>query len=118
MRHRKLVKIESPYRGNTKRNKAYANLAMLDSILKGEAPIATHLLYPEVLNDDDPEERKLGISLGYDWLSAADLVAFYIDFGISAGMRECYKLLTGATYRVPYEFRRINPNDLNKLVHR
>lgn len=117
MKSRRLVKIESPYRGDIPLNIAYAKLAMLDSILRGEAPIATHLLYTEVLNDYDEVERALGISLGYEWLQASDLVAFYIDLGMSPGMQECHKLLVNATYRVPYENRRINPNDLAKLVH-
>lgn len=117
MKNRKLVKIESPYAGDIARNVAYAKLAMLDSILRGEAPIATHLLYTEVLNDNDPKERVLGIELGYEWLQAADLVVFYIDFGMSGGMTECRKLLRNAIYRVPFEDRRIDPNDLNKLIN-
>ena len=47
------VILESPYAGDIERNVAYARAAMRDSLLRGEAPIASHLLYtqPGVLDD-------------------------------------------------------------------
>ncbi len=47
----KLVILESPYAGHVDANVAYARMAMHDSLLRGEAPIASHLLYtqPDVL---------------------------------------------------------------------
>lgn len=46
---RPLVIIESPYAGDVARNVKYARLALCDSIARGEAPIAFHLVYPETL---------------------------------------------------------------------
>jgi hypothetical protein len=57
--------------------------------LRGEAPIASHLLYtqPGILRDEIPEERQHGIDAGHAWLRFAWLMAVYIDYGISRGMK-------------------------------
>lgn len=85
----KLVIIESPYAGDVERNVRYARACLADSLHRGEAPLASHLLYtqPGVLDDLKPEERKRGIDAGLSWGKAADLTAVYIDLGISAGMK-------------------------------
>ena len=115
MLHRKRVVIESPYAGDIQRNLAYAKLAMADSIYRGEAPYASHLLYTQILHDEDPEERKLGIDMGRAWIEAADLVAFYVDFGFSPGMTSCLVKLKNRTLRVPHEVRKINPDVLDSF---
>jgi hypothetical protein len=80
--------LESPFAGNVERNIAYAKLCVRDMLKRGEAPIASHLLFtqPGILNDGDAEERKLGIAAGHAWLTVADIVVFYVDFGMSRGM--------------------------------
>lgn len=95
----KLVVIESPYapgsgtpelrEANLKRYIDYAILCMRDSLVRGECPFASHLLYTHkgLLNDDVPTEREQGIAAGVAWGRHADLTAVYIDFGISGGMR-------------------------------
>lgn len=83
----KLVIIESPYAGNVETNVAYARECMLDSIDRGEAPYASHLLIPQVLNDRDPAERKTGIEIGLAWGEKAELTAIYHDLGLSNGMK-------------------------------
>lgn len=85
----KLVIIESPYAGDVERNVEYARRAMADSLSRGEAPIASHLLYtqPGILDDDKPEERALGIAAGLAWRTVATFAAFYIDRGCSPGMK-------------------------------
>lgn len=84
----RLVVIESPYAGDVAGNVAYARRALADSLARGEAPLASHLLYtqPGVLNDDRPDERKQGIEAGLAWATRADLTVFYIDRGWSPGM--------------------------------
>src|SRR5215469_13633900 len=111
----KKVVIESPYSGDTKKNLAYLNLCMLDSIRRGEAPIASHKLYTDILNDNDPEERSLGINLGFTWLKAADLVAFYSNLGFSRGMSFSLDRLKKKIVRVPYEIRTIDPEILKTI---
>jgi len=112
----KKVVIESPYSGDTKKNLAYLNLCMLDSIRRGEAPIASHKLYTDILNDDDPEERSLGINLGFAWLKVADLVAFYSDLGMSRGMSLSLDRLKKRIVRVPYEIRTVD-SEIFKTLH-
>ncbi len=82
----KRVIIESPFRGDTIRNLKYAQLSLKDSLSRGEAPFASHLLYTQVLDDKDLRERVLGMEAGWAWLPMADLVAVYEDYGISQGM--------------------------------
>lgn len=84
----KLVIIESPYAGEVDANVAYARRALADSLRRGEAPIASHLLYTQagVLDDDKPEERALGIEAGLQWAARGDLTVFYVDRGWSRGM--------------------------------
>lgn len=85
----KRVIVESPYAGDVAFNTEYARACMADCLRRGEAPYASHLLYtqPGVLDDDKPDERRLGIEAGLAWGEAAELVAAYTDLGISAGMR-------------------------------
>lgn len=82
----RLVIIESPYAGDRKRNIEYAKECMLDSLNRGEAPLASHLLYTQILDDDIPEHRNLGIVAGFAWAEKADAVIVYGDLGISRGM--------------------------------
>lgn len=82
----KRVVIESPYAGDIEVNLAYARAALLDSLNRGEAPIASHLLYTQVLDDADTEQRRQGIEAGFTWNKYADLVAVYVDHGITQGM--------------------------------
>ncbi len=83
------VIVESPFAGDVETNTAYARAALHDCLARGEAPIASHLLYtqPGVLNDDVPEERVWGIEAGLAWSSVAEATVVYDDLGISRGMR-------------------------------
>ena len=85
----RLVIIESPYAGDTERNVAYARAAVRDSLLRGEAPVASHLLYtqPGILDDADPGERRHGIDAGLAWRRVAEATVAYVDLGYSSGMR-------------------------------
>lgn len=80
------VIIESPFAGNVQVNVAYAQAALLDSLFRGEAPIASHLLHTQVLDDLSPEQRHAGIEAGLAWMPVAHRVAFYVDLGWSSGM--------------------------------
>lgn len=91
-----LVIVESPYAGDIEANLAYARRCVRDCLNRGEAPIASHLLYmqPGILDDNVPEQRAKGIQAGLAWSSVADIAVFYIDRGWSPGMinaREFYE---------------------------
>ena len=102
----KLVILESPYAGDVEANVAYARACLLDSLRRGEAPIASHLLYTQVLDDTVPEERALGIAAGLAWRAVPGVLpVFYIDRGWSRGM-----LAARDTYDregIIYELRRL-----------
>ena len=90
----RLVIIESPLAGEVEKNLEYARRAILDSLSRGEAPIASHLLYTQMLDDNIPEHRALGIGAGLAWRKVCDLPVFYVDLGWSGGMiaaRELYE---------------------------
>lgn len=92
-RIRRLVCIESPFKGDVRLNVLYADVAMRDAFwTHWEAPFLGHLLYPRVLNDTDPDERAAGIEAHCAWLLAAEYVAVYTDLGITSGMVEALKL--------------------------
>jgi hypothetical protein len=86
----RLVILESPYAGNIAFHEAYARACIRDCLQKGEAPIASHLLYtqPGILRDELPDERQWGIDAGLAWLKVAESSVIYVDFGFTDGMKE------------------------------
>lgn len=103
-----LVILESPYAGNIERNLAYARAAMRDSLLRGEFPLASHLLYtqPGILDDSIPSERKLGIDAGLLWGVHAQKTVVYSELGISKGMQ--YGIELAEEVGRPVEYRGID----------
>jgi hypothetical protein len=104
--------IESPYAGDVEANVEYARRACLDSYGRGEVPFASHLLYPQFLDDADASERRGGIDCGYyigRALHEGDfglvLVCFYVDRGWSSGMEAALAYYT--EYGLHCEMRRI-----------
>lgn len=100
----RLVVVESPYAGNIKRNVRYARAAMSDSLKRGEAPFASHLLYtqPGILCDEVESERHHGILAGLAWGKHADAVVVYVDLGITEGMRRAIESYTRLGMLVEY----------------
>lgn len=105
----KLVILESPYAGDIEGNVAFAKRCIHDCLLRGEAPIASHLLFtqPGILKDHDPEERALGIAAGHAWFTVADAVVFYTDRGISAGMKQAQTILANLELSHKAEYRNL-----------
>lgn len=106
----KLVIIESPFAGDVKKNIEYAQKCMHDSLLRGEAPYASHLLYtqPNVLDDTNPKERLMGIEAGFAWKHLPGVhTVFYMDLGMSGGMERAieYCKAHDMTYEVRYLFK-------------
>jgi hypothetical protein len=58
--------IESPWVGDVEKNVKYARACIRDNLVRGEAPIASHLLFTQldILDDAILEERQLGINAG------------------------------------------------------
>lgn len=103
----RLVILESPYAGDIEANVDYARAAIRDALARGEAPIASHLLYtqPGVLRDEDEAERKWGIDAGLAWGRVADATVVYTDRGMSRGME--YGIAAAKAAGRPIEFRSI-----------
>lgn len=100
-----LVIVESPYAGDIESNTHYARMAVRDSLLRGEAPMASHLLYTQdgILDDGNPVEREYGIKAGLAWGIVASKTVVYIDLGISRGMK--YGIQRAIEECRPVEFR-------------
>lgn len=109
------VVLESPFAGNIERNVAYAKLCIRDMLSRNEAPIASHLLFtqPGILDDNNKEQRKLGIDAGHSWIRVADIVAVYINFGISPGME--IGIARAASAGVDIQYREVNEREVNML---
>lgn len=93
------VIIESPFAGKaeneeeadrqTYRHMQYLRACMKDCLQNDEAPYASHGLYtqPNVLDDKIPEERERGILAGFKWGECGARRKFYVDCGMSSGMK-------------------------------
>ncbi len=101
------VILESPFAGDLEKHLAYARRALRDSLMRGEAPIASHLLYTQlgVLDDLVPAERAMGIEAGLAWGIEADATVVYADLGVSLGMG--YGIARAVREGRPVEFRKI-----------
>jgi hypothetical protein len=104
----RLVILESPFAGDVEANIEYARACLRDSLARGEAPIASHLLYtqPGVLDDDIPEERSWGIDAGLAWRRVAEGSVVYTDLGISKGME--YGIAAARDAGLPIEYRTLD----------
>jgi len=91
----KLVYICSPYAGDTETNVQFARGACLYVSKQGCAPVAVHLLYPQILNDDIPAQRELGIQMGLRMLASCDelwICGSRISHGMSCEIAEAERL--------------------------
>lgn len=108
----RLTIIESPYAAKSElllaRNISYAHKCIADSLRRGEAPFASHLLYTTALDDMKEEERSLGMLAGWYWMRRADQVAVYTDLDISKGMREGIRMAEELS--LPVYFRSLEVN--------
>lgn len=100
------VILESPYaaaNGRTvEQHVAYANKCMMHALQRGEGPIASHLLWtrPGLLRDEDQHERALGLAAGLAWYGPGVVGAFYLDVGLSPGMRAAARIAAQKGARV------------------
>jgi hypothetical protein len=99
------VILESPYAGDIDANIEYARRCIRDALARGEAPIASHLLYtqPGILRDHEPAERQWGIDAGLAWRHVADATVVYTDRGLSKGME--YGIAAARAAGIPVEYR-------------
>lgn len=103
------VILESPFGANPPLFIAYARACIKDCLSRGEAALASHLLYtqPGILDDTVAEERLLGMRAGFEWYQFAEAAVVYRDYGISTGMEQ--GIAIAASLGLPVEFRHL-PN--------
>lgn len=87
-----MAPMSEPWLERRNEHVRYAHAAIRDSLRRGEAPIASHVLYTTALNDRKPDEREKGIQAGFSWALHAQAWVVYVDFGVSRGMWEGLKL--------------------------
>lgn len=68
----KIVYICSPYSGYVEYNVTMAKAYCAIAATEGVVPYAPHLLFPQFLKDDVPEDRKLALEMCMEMLRVAD----------------------------------------------
>jgi hypothetical protein len=111
------VQLESPYGtrpdgtrctpDEVAENVRYAELCIRDSLLRGEAPFASPLLYTRALDDNIPEHREIGIQAGFVIGANAKKTIVYTDRGITLGMIR--GIADAEAKGRPIEYRHIYP---------
>lgn len=115
----KPVIVISPFSAKTLKGKrdniAYAEQLVADCIRRGEAPFASHLLYPRVLDDDNPEERTLGMQAGWAWFpvvaAAGGKAVVGVDRAMSSGMAQDIEAAKRAGLHVEYRSLKVELGD-------
>ena len=98
---RPIVYICSPYAGDIEKNVNAARGYSRFAVDKGFIPIAPHLLFPQFLNDADPNERELGMFFGNALMSKCSEVWVFGN-NITAGMTAEIKRARWKNYHLRY----------------
>ena len=87
LKERPKVYIVSRYAGDVENNVKAAIRYCRFAIDKQKMPIAAHLLYPQIVDDNDPNEREIGTMYGLALLALCDEV-WCFGKTLSAGMEQ------------------------------
>lgn len=87
LKERPKVYIVSRYAGDVENNVKAAIRYCRFAINKNKMPIAAHLLYPQIVDDNDPAEREIGTMYGLALLALCDEV-WCFGKTLSAGMEQ------------------------------
>jgi len=99
-KNRKKIYVASPYVGDVAENVAAAVRYCRKVIDDGYMPVAGHLLYPQILDDNDPEERDLGLLFGLALLRTCDEVWVFgtVSDGVEKEIEEAKRLKKRVRY--------------------
>lgn len=92
-KNRKKVYVASKYAGDVDANVA-ATIGYCRKVIRdGYMPVASHLLYPQMLDDNIPAERKLGLMFGLALLRMCDEVWVFgkVTPGVAREIEEAKK---------------------------
>jgi hypothetical protein len=87
---RRPVLIETPYSDKGTEAIRYLACCLLDSIDRGEAPLASHALYPLALPEHVPGGREVGLACRDALAALTRYVVAYLDLGVTEGMCRSY----------------------------
>lgn len=93
-KNRTKIYVASRYAGEVEANVAAAIRYCRYVIEAGFMPVASHLLYPRILDDNNPTERELGLAFGLALLGLCDEVWVFgpISRGMAAEIEEARRL--------------------------
>ena len=91
------LRFPEMWKANVNNARRYSRFA----VDKGYIPIAPHLLFPQFLDDDNPEERELGLFFGNALMSKCAEV-WVFGSRISSGMEAEIKRAKWKDYRLRY----------------
>ena len=100
---RPIVYICSPFSGDVETNVANARRYSRYAVDKGYIPIAPHLLFPQFLDDDNPDERELGLFFGNALMSKCAEVWVFgsrISSGMEADNKQDYDAIADEIFRL------------------
>jgi len=98
---RPVVYICSPYAGDVETNVAATRRFSRFAVDSGYIPIAPHLLFPQFLDDENLDERQLGLLFGNVLMSKCAEVWVFGKY-ISNGMDSEIKRAKRKNYRIRY----------------
>ena len=99
--YRPLVFICSPYAGDTAANEHRIRRYCRFAIKQNCIPIAPHLLFPQFLDDNDPEDRRIGLFMGCVLLTkCAEMWVFgeYVTDGMALEIEKSERRLIPIRY--------------------
>lgn len=93
-RNRRKIYVASRYAGDVDKNVTAAIAYCHRVIDEGYMPVASHLLYPRILNDNIPEEREPGLLFGLSLLAICDEVWVFgtVSPGVAQEIEEAKRL--------------------------
>ena len=103
----KTVFICSPYRGDIKKNVEVAKSIARLAAICDYVPVVPHLLFPQFMNDHDPDELIKGLCLGAEMLRKSDEMWLVVGV-LSRGMQ--YELDLAKELKLPIRLYDANCN--------
>lgn len=93
-KHRRKVYVASKYKGDVDANVKATIGYSRDVIEKGYMPVVSHLMYPQILDDNNPKERELGLLFGLALLRVCDEVWVFgeVSEGMALEIKEAKRL--------------------------
>ena len=100
--YRPLVYICNRFSGDVSENILAARKYCRFAVDSNAIPVASHLLYPQFLNDLNPKEHELGLFFGNILMDKCDEVWIFSDGEYSTGMKAEYNRAVRKGYKIRF----------------